>query len=247
MKTARFIPPDGQIDVWTARNSSYNARDVAVMSETLSMSEHAEVQRLRVHQHRIHRLLSRALLRRVLSHYAGLPPQALEIDRKCSQCAIPHGRPHDRSGVWQMSVTHSGDLWAVAVTSNYPVGLDAEELEGRTVHHVSRLADESFTPLEREALPSWEPPAEHLVLQHWTHKEAVLKCLGTGLTIPIQSVQLLAPLGRRQQVSVDTGSEHKSLYVESLDIGQLWVSALACAAPWHRVVVRSVSILDDAP
>lgn len=90
------------------------------------------------------------------------------------------GKPYlaDRNDI-HFSLSHSG-IWAVCALSDAPVGVDIER--PRSMEKVARLFPEAKTDDD--------------VLRLWTAKEAYLKLLGRGLTVPLDSisVQLGEPL-----------------------------------------------------
>src|SRR5882724_585210 len=70
------------------------------------------------------------LLRRVVAERLGVAPGAVTVDRTCPDCDRPHGRPVIPGAGLEVSVSHSGDLVAVAlVLGSSPVGVDVEALD----------------------------------------------------------------------------------------------------------------------
>lgn len=82
------------------------------------------------------------------------------------------GKPYlaERNDI-HFSLSHSG-TWAVCAVSDRPVGVDIECL--RSMEKVARLFPEAKTDDD--------------VLRLWTAKEAYLKLLGRGLTVPLDRV-----------------------------------------------------------
>ncbi|MFF5258397.1 4'-phosphopantetheinyl transferase family protein [Actinomadura viridis] len=111
----------------------------------------------------------------------GVPPEAVPLTRACRDCGEPHGPPAVAGGP-HLSVSHSGDRVAVAVSPYGPVGVDVEE-DGRIGEGVAAqlLADD-------------EPRADAAgLLAYWTRKEALLKVTGDGLRVPLTDVHVSAP------------------------------------------------------
>jgi len=121
-----------------------------------------------------HRLARRALLRRVLARYTGIPAAHVPLVHDAA------GRPTLRDlGDVHVSTSHSGDLLAIAV-ANAPIGVDVERL--RPLPDWRALAGDHFTPREAAriaALP--EAAVASATLRLWTMKEAATKALGVGL------------------------------------------------------------------
>jgi len=76
----------------------------------------------------------------------------------------------------QFSLSHCG-MWAVCALADYPVGVDAE-----LPRCSAALAQRHFHP--EETLFADDPDN---LCRIWTAKEAFLKALGVGLTIPLNS------------------------------------------------------------
>lgn len=124
----------------------------------------------------------RASLREVLSSALGLSPADVPLD------STPFGKPflpppHD----WlQFNLSHCNELALIALTTDGPVGIDIEP--------VSRANDlpecaSSFCHPE-ELVPASNPGS---LLDLWTAKEALLKCLGTGLSHPPTAIRIVPP------------------------------------------------------
>ena len=88
----------------------------------------------------------------------------------------PWGKPllTNRSDI-HVSLSHSGH-WAVCAVSNVPVGVDVEQ-----PRCTLRIAKRFFHP---EELTETDPV---FLTRLWTAKEAFVKALGRGLTIPLDS------------------------------------------------------------
>jgi 4'-phosphopantetheinyl transferase len=102
------------------------------------------------------------------------------VSRRCPHCPAPHGRPELPGSPMQVSVSHSGNRVAVAVSDRSAVGVDLEAPRARALSR--SLLRRALTAGEREHLlgvsedrRKWE------FLRAWTAKEAILKATGQGL------------------------------------------------------------------
>jgi len=125
-------------------------------------------------------LVTRALIRWVLSQYLGLDdPGSLEFG------ASRNGKPELLiETTLQFNLTHTRGLIALAVMQVEPVGIDVEFLSRQA--DIVNLAERYFARKEAEellALPveQWNERFYDL----WTLKEAYLKACGTGLRTPL--------------------------------------------------------------
>jgi 4'-phosphopantetheinyl transferase len=107
------------------------------------------------------------------------------IDRTCPDCERPHGRPRLPGTGLHVSVAHSGDWVAVALTEVAPVGVDVEQVIDIDV---SALAKSVLDTDESAGLQSIRN-----FFVYWTRKESALKATGDGLTVPMNRVLVSAP------------------------------------------------------
>lgn len=124
-----------------------------------------------------------ALLRQVVAELCGGAPEHVHVDRACEQCGGQHGRPRLPGLDLHVSVSHSGDRVAVAVTADGPVGVDVERVRSLDLDAVGRVV---LGPGEVAG-----HPADFAV--YWTRKESVVKATGEGLRVPLSQVLVTAP------------------------------------------------------
>src|SRR5919107_90219 len=100
----------------------------------------------------------------LLSRATAAPQNALVIKRG------PQGKPFLASHPEvHFSVSHSGDLYVVAITRAGPVGVDIERIrEVAEAEHIARRWLHGADPAH--------------FFEHWTRREAHLKAIGTGLS-----------------------------------------------------------------
>lgn len=128
-------------------------------------------------------LLSRGLVRWVLTKYMGVAPAALAFEREA------RGKPRvvdsaSTTPPLEFNVTHTRGLLGVAVAcAGSPVGLDAELASRAPRRGALTLARRHFSPADVSALESLPPgPARDVeFVALWTLKEAYVKATGDGI------------------------------------------------------------------
>jgi 4'-phosphopantetheinyl transferase len=141
-------------------------------------------------------LVGCALSRLLLGELLDLPPARVPLRRVCPRCGGPHGKVRldmpDAPAPYDFSVTHSGAVIGVAVSSDGAVGLDVEDADASV--DVDGAARTALSGTELAALHAL-PPAERrrAFLRVWTRKEAVLKALGVGLRMPLRGLEVSPP------------------------------------------------------
>lgn len=132
-----------------------------------------------------HRFVAgRARLRTLLGKHLGLDPATLVF----VQNAFGKPRLADHPSV-HFSLSHSSDQAVLAVSEQREVGIDIERV--RPLDHLD-LARRYFHPNEVAAIEGARPPQEQLLAFFciWTFKEAVVKAIGKGLSMPLDTFEV---------------------------------------------------------
>lgn len=106
----------------------------------------------------------------------------------------PYGKPWlPRRPDVQFSLSHSGSR-AMCVTADVPVGCDIQQITPCSL----RVAERFFTAEERRCIfaPADESEQRALFFRIWTLKESFIKCVGLGLSLPLESFSVF-PEGDR--------------------------------------------------
>ncbi|MBZ0221909.1 MAG: 4'-phosphopantetheinyl transferase superfamily protein [Dokdonella sp.] len=100
-----------------------------------------------------------------------------------------HGKPHLRgAGDLGFNLSHCGGDLVIALARGQALGVDIESLQRRPAS--LHLAQRFFTPSEADALAALtEARRAEAFLRLWTHKEAVLKATGMGLSFGLARLE----------------------------------------------------------
>jgi 4'-phosphopantetheinyl transferase len=132
-------------------------------------------------------LVTRGLVRTVLSRYARIRPE------ECTFAANQYGKPSLRQspsaepGI-EFNVSHTNGLVAVAVAAGREIGIDVEELTRAGLELDVRRFFSAAEVRALEALPEAEQKSRFF--DYWTVKEAYIKALGMGLSCPLDSFSI---------------------------------------------------------
>ena len=154
--------------------------------QQLSPARRARIDRYRRQEDKL-RSLAGELLVKELARSAGIEQPVVE--------QLESGQPVLKNGGLHISIAHSGDLVACAV-SNTPVGIDVEQLRpfrAGMLRHVCTEAETAYV-LDGKPLPHGEITDSgmiHRFFEIWTGKEAWFKRAGTGIT-DLKSVEILS-------------------------------------------------------
>ncbi|MCH7410839.1 4'-phosphopantetheinyl transferase superfamily protein [Belliella sp. DSM 111904] len=125
------------------------------------------------------KLISQIAVRSILSKYLNIPPKEIQFGQS------EFGKPFLRNIELQFNLTHSGDYIYLAVGEKVPLGIDIEFVS--PTFEYEELLDLVFQPDEIDHIQL----SENSLLtffQYWTRKEAFLKAVGYGFSIPPQAV-----------------------------------------------------------
>lgn len=172
-----------EIHVWFCRPK--NIRDPALLKgyhRMLSPEETTQQARFYFEKDRHTYLVTRAMVRTLLSRYGDLAPRDWQFEKN------EYGRPSIASdlgyGALQFNISHTEGLIAIAFALERDIGIDVERADRDS--DVVQLADRYFS--EHEVRDLHRIPAEEQKLRffdYWTLKEAYIKARGMGLSIPL--------------------------------------------------------------
>jgi 4'-phosphopantetheinyl transferase len=150
----------------------------------LSPAEQEQATRFHFPQDRDRFLLTRYVLRKLISQYLGLEPgcTAFEVDY-FGKPYIPNYRD------FQFNISHSEALILIAFCRTYRIGIDVEHM--RPLEDAEQIAATFFARAEFEDYQA--TPAslqQEAFFNCWTRKEAFIKAVGKGLAYPLDSFQV---------------------------------------------------------
>jgi 4'-phosphopantetheinyl transferase len=173
--------PKDEVHVWRS-TLDWSAEATAALEPVLSPDERERVRRFHFERDRRCHLIARGLLRTLLGRYVGMAPDALRFDYS------PFGKPSLAASLMtralQFNVSHAGELLLIAVAAGRTLGIDVEHI--RTDIAVGEIAARFFSAHERDALATLPGDLQQQAFYDcWTRKEAYIKAVGDGLSLPL--------------------------------------------------------------
>ena len=174
-----------RIDLWCTYISEIGEEQLWRRYDALlSGDERAAQARFRFAKDQRRYLVTRALVRTVLSRYAAVRPEDWAFSpgpRGRPQISLPRPAP-----ALDFNISHSADLVMLGVTSGRTLGIDTESVEAREAD-IDGL-DRYFAPEESAALLALAPhERRRRFFELWTLKESYIKARGLGLAIALDS------------------------------------------------------------
>jgi len=161
------LPNPNTVDVWTADMGMFFA-----VSDCLSQNEHCAADRMARPDLRRRAKARRSFLRHVLASYLDACPADLMLT------TAEGGKPALLTQTaLTFNMSHSGEFSILAV-GQVPIGLDVETV--RRMVDLDALLPKTCAPREQSEVRN-SPDPDQAFLQRWICKEALLKCVGTGL------------------------------------------------------------------
>lgn len=167
----------------------------------LNQDEKEQQSRFYFARDRLRYLVTRALVRTVLSRYALMDPREWVFSTNAYGCpAIANERVKEECLSFNISHTHS--LIVLGVTRYRALGVDVENCRSRDV--LIEIADRFFAPTEVKALsgvPSNQQ--QYRFFEYWTFKESYIKARGMGLSLPLDKFSFHYPHDRAVEIAID--------------------------------------------
>lgn len=220
-KTVELAPR--QIHVWAAEIHR-KPGEVADLAATLIDEEREQAERRKEGPIRNEWIVSRGLLRTILSRYLPYQPREFRFAQEAS------GKPYLTGITPQLhyNVTHSAGMALVALTCLGPVGVDVEQ--NRPFKNELGIAKRYFLPREYEGLAAIDPEHRRLAFfRLWTGKESFVKACGIGMANGVERVELSVSATETPRVLFFDGQEDEARLwsLHSLTPNPDYIGALA--------------------
>lgn len=213
------------VHIWLAFDEELPSEQLlARYRELLTPEERARGLRFYFERDRRQYVVTRALVRTVLSVYAGVDP----ADWRFS--ATRHGKPEVSApdvAVPAFNLSHTKGLVACAVGRTPQLGVDVEQIHRE--RDLTHLATRYFAPDEVRDLRALPPELQQeRFFAYWTLKESYIKARALGLAIPLESFSFGLPCAPSDVVTFRP---------ESGDVTTRWQFQLLRPSPRHLLAV----------
>jgi 4'-phosphopantetheinyl transferase len=199
----RLIPLEpGEIHLWLAFYDDIpHGRLQAAYRALLDAAEKEQEPRFYFERDRRRYLVTRALVRTVLSRYAPIQPKDWTFSTNAyGRPDIANAQAKDASLTFNLS--HTRSLIVLGVTRHRALGVDVENVRARPVS--LDLADHYFAPQEVAALAAVPPHRQqYRFFEYWTLKEAYIKARGMGLSLPLDKFSFHYPDDHAVEIAID--------------------------------------------
>jgi 4'-phosphopantetheinyl transferase len=214
-----------EVYVWRA-SLDLPASHVQSLQRSLAADELSKAERFCFQKDREHFIVTRGLLRAILSRYLDMEPDQLRF------CYSDYGKPSLATtpvqGTLSFNVSHSYGLALYAITQGREIGIDLERV--RADLDYEQIAARFFSPRENAVLRAL--PAElklEAFFNCWTRKEAYIKARGKGLSLPLDQFDVSLAPGEPTMLLNTRGDPQEAARwsLQALTPGPGYVAALA--------------------
>jgi 4'-phosphopantetheinyl transferase len=220
-----YLPlPEDEVHLWRIDLEAIGA-DESRWQQLLSSDELARASRFHFSRDGQRFVASRALLRTILASYLSTDAKGLKFSySKKEKPSL--GPAHLDSGV-TFNVSHSGGIALLAFARRREVGVDIEQV--RRDSDLETIARRFFSKHEQEQLAAL--PGEEKVdafFRCWTRKEAYIKAIGDGLSLPLSQFDVSLRAGETSALLATRpdGSEAGRWLLEEVQGGPGYMAAL---------------------
>ncbi|MEQ1513543.1 MAG: 4'-phosphopantetheinyl transferase superfamily protein [Lysobacteraceae bacterium] len=189
------------IDIWlTFYDRIADESLLSRLRELLSEEERRRELRYFFADDRKRYLVTRAMVRTVLSRYAPVAPEDWVFSTN------GYGRPEianpfERARGLTFNISHTRGLIALGVVGHRALGVDVENIATRQVS--LGIADRFFAPTEVAELSATPIDRQQdRFFEYWTFKESYIKARGMGLSIPLDRFSFRYPHERAVGLSI---------------------------------------------
>ncbi len=201
MNGALALTP-AEVHLWLAfYDEITDERLLADYLPLLNQNEKEQQSRFYFARDRLRYLVTRALVRTVLSRYASIDPKDWTFSTNAYGCPeIANEQVKEERLSFNISHTHS--LIVLGVTRRRALGVDVENCRSREA--AIEIADRFFAPVEVRALYGVPPhQQQYRFFEYWTFKESYIKARGMGLSLPLDKFSFHYAHDRAVELAID--------------------------------------------
>ena len=191
-----------EIHLWLAfYNEITDERLLSDYWALLNAAEKEQQKRFYFAKDRLRYLVTRALVRTVLSRYELIDPREWVFSTNAYGCPEIANAQVREARLW-FNISHTDNLIVLGVTKRRALGVDVENFRAREVS--IDIADRFFAPAEVADL-SGVPPhqQQYRFCEYWTFKESYIKARGMGLSLPLDKFSFHYPHDRAVEIAID--------------------------------------------
>lgn len=173
---------DDQIEIWQVDFTEDMFLKLNAYFYVLSKEERCNANSFKIDYHKRFYILSRIILRLLLSKYIDIAPELINIHKN------KYGKPFIKPAVLNFNISHSHQKLVVGI-SKCKVGIDIEYVDLN--FNFSEIIDIVLSANEKKIIKKLDYPIQYRqFFRYWTQKEALLKAIGIGLNLELHTIEI---------------------------------------------------------
>jgi 4'-phosphopantetheinyl transferase len=174
-------------------------------------------------------IVARGYLRQILSQYLNCNPAQIVFTLG------EQGKPAVEGYPIEFNLSHSHDRAVYGISANFPIGIDLEYIHPLPA---ADLVDRFFSPAEQAIFHSLPIDSQQAAFFHaWTQKEAYLKACGTGLSTPLDRIEV--SIDPTTPAAIISSPIAGIWQIQKLEIAADYASAIVVGGDWEEMGVGS--------
>lgn len=208
------------------------------IKSALSKSELETANKFKFNKDRERFIITRYLLRKILSNYLYIPPKEIQI------ITNQYGKPKldsELNNNIQFNVSHSGDFAIFAINLFNEIGVDIEKIDN-TINHLE-IADNYFSTDEIAYLNASTCQSEiaEKFFRIWTRKESLLKAIGIGLLPDLKKISVIENRFHDNELSPNLKASTNNIWnIETLIMDNFYKVSLAYSGDLKKIIKKNL-------
>lgn len=203
------------VDIYLVRPNKLNSKVHNFFKEIISSSEQEKIEQKRTNNDKQDALITRGLIRCVLSRYKPLTPNQWQFKKGWNGKPSVSSTCLSTENDIEFNLSHANGLIACAITKSSPLGIDVEYTKRKS--NTYKLASRYFSESENadlNAQPYDQQPIEFY--NYWTLKESYIKACGDGLSIPLKHFSFDITVPQNIKLNFDAARDDNPVHWTSL-------------------------------
>ncbi len=215
---------DADIHVWSV-DLNLNPQQVGEFNQFLTAQERQRAAKFINPLHGSRWTVARGYLRQILSQYLHCTPGSIVFSYG------QQGKPAVEGNDLQFNLSHSGDRAVYGISAKFPIGIDIEHIHPLPA---ADLVDRFFSANEQAIFHRLPVDLQQAAFFHaWTQKEAYLKACGTGLSTPLDQIEV--SIDPRTPAKVVTAPLTGIWQIEKLLISPEYAGSIVIGGEFDRI------------
>ncbi|QSB25097.1 4'-phosphopantetheinyl transferase superfamily protein [Flavobacterium sp. CLA17] len=166
-----------------------------------------------------------SLLGRILL-FKGMKELGLSYPRDKKVHYTRYNKPYFEDHVIQFNISHSGEIVVCAITDATEIGIDIEIITDVAIDDFKiQMTKNEWNKISNSN------DQKNAFFEYWTQKEAVIKAHGHGLTIPLQSFEI---------IDNQTRIQGEKFYLKEIKIDEKYKCTISSKTTMNAIMLKNI-------